>query len=320
MNKRDQSPFRLLVFAVLLLVAAARQGLPPVSAAPSTAIEGNPYFDPTQCVYRAWELAVQAGYTLPYFGNAAEWRQGAIDAGYDVVDSIDPSVAVSVAVWGSGVGGASYYGHVGWVVAVEGDQFLVQDRNWIPASDDERWVTWQPGIAFIRLGSPAAAEASPTPAAPTPTAAATAVPTPTPTDAPAASASLLERRVAASPADRSPRSADTAPIAADSSAQPAYSAAVTLPGSWSLITAGSWGDVLHLLTPGPTPVPATGQPGPRRTGAGSVQVLPGLGLSPTVPRELSSFSAPSPWPKPSPTPTAPGELSSFNAPSLWPRP
>ena len=116
--------------------------------------ESNPYEDSTQCTYRAWELAAQAGHRLPAFGNAADWRQGAIAAGYEVSDTLTPACVDSVAVWGPGVGGASAYGHVGWVTQVRGDQFLVEDRNWIPATDDTRWVTWQPGMSFITFSHP----------------------------------------------------------------------------------------------------------------------------------------------------------------------
>ncbi len=110
--------------------------------------EFNPYDDPSQCTYLAWELAAQAGHRMPNFGDAADWRAGAIASGYRVIDSLSPSAVDSVAVWGPGVGGASYVGHVGWVTAVDGDRFLVRDRNWF-GFDDERWVPWEPGISFI---------------------------------------------------------------------------------------------------------------------------------------------------------------------------
>lgn len=212
MNKRDQSTIRLLSTATvalgLLLFSATSPAVPQVSADPPSS---NPYSDPTQCLYRAWDLAAQAGHRLPWFpGNARDWRQGAIRHGYEVVDRIDPSVVHSIAVWGGGVGGASWAGHVGWVVAVDGNRFLVQDRNWIPATDYEHWVTWVPGISFIKLGPapappPKATPPPPTPTPPPPT------PTPTPTPAPPTPAptppepASAGRRIAASPASRSAR-------------------------------------------------------------------------------------------------------------------
>ena len=116
----------------------------------------NPYDDSTQCTYRAWELAAQAGHKLPWFpGNATDWRQGALNDGLYVVDKLDPSVVNSVAVWHSYVGGAGVYGHVAWVTAVSGDWFQVQERNWFSTgADDTRWVQWQQGISFIIFAQP----------------------------------------------------------------------------------------------------------------------------------------------------------------------
>ena len=123
--------------------------------------ESNPYADSTQCVYRAWELAARAGHKLPWFaGDAKDWREGAIEHGLPVSDTIDPSVVHSVAVWDAGVDGAGYAGHVAWVVEVKGNRFRVQERNWVPATDTERWVTWQKGISFIKLEEPKPAPAA----------------------------------------------------------------------------------------------------------------------------------------------------------------
>ncbi len=112
---------------------------------------GNPYIDSSQCVYRAWELAAAAGHPLPQFGNACAWRQGALNCGYTVRDSLGAECVDSVAVWSSSV--APDYGHVGWVTAVDGNRFYVKDRNWIAGQDYEHWVDWQPGISFITFGS-----------------------------------------------------------------------------------------------------------------------------------------------------------------------
>ncbi len=277
MNTRDQSGVRLRAMAVVaagLLLLAARPGVAPVWAAPAdeltlltsdsaaaTLPETNPYSNPTQCVYRAWDLAAQVGHRLPYFGNAALWRQGAIDAGYTVIDTLDASAVHSVAVWGSGVGGASVYGHVGWVVDVRDGEFLVQDRNWIAyGTDDERWVTWEPGISFIVLEGAGAAEPTPTPSPtphPTPKPSPTPSPTPEPSPAPSptpvpwfmatavpadatrAQAGPVGRRVADSPASRSGRrpTAPGVPMVAAATPAPWYAALVV-----------DWSDILGLQT------------------------------------------------------------------------
>lgn len=128
----------------------------------SSVPESNPYADSTQCVYRAWELAAKVGHKLPWFaGDAKDWKEGAIEHGLKVSDTIDPSVVHSVAVWDSGVGGAGSAGHVGWVVEVKGNRFRVQERNWVPATDGERWVTWEKGISFIKLEEPKPAPTQP---------------------------------------------------------------------------------------------------------------------------------------------------------------
>ena len=111
--------------------------------------ERNPYEDPSQCTYFAWEMAAQAGHRLPDFGDAGEWRAGAIACGYRVIERLSPSAVNSVAVWMPGVGGASPIGHVGWVTAVDGDRFFVKDRNWVPDGENGRWIQWEPGISFI---------------------------------------------------------------------------------------------------------------------------------------------------------------------------
>lgn len=116
--------------------------------------ETNPYTDSSQCVYRAWELAAEHGHKMPNLGNAADWKQGAIDAGYTVVEELSPQVVNSVAVWDANVGGTGWAGHVGWVTEVRGDEFHVLERNWTPAADSDRWVKWEPGISFIIFSDP----------------------------------------------------------------------------------------------------------------------------------------------------------------------
>ena len=156
---------RLLVLGVLALGLILLR--PNLTAGPITVVKAegvqsaqdaahavpndDPYPDSTQCTYRAWQLAAQAGHKLPWFaGDATDWRQGALDDGLRVVDQLDPSVVNSVAVWHAGVGGAGDAGHVAWVTAVQSNQFQVQERNWNnPGADDTRWVQWEPGISFI---------------------------------------------------------------------------------------------------------------------------------------------------------------------------
>lgn len=186
LRKQYQSLVRLLSIATVstgMLLAQANLVVPAVStvwaAEPANATtqathadtssipESNPYADSTQCVYRAWDLAAKAGHKLPWFaGNAKDWREGAIKHGLKVTDTIDPSVVNSVAVWDAGVGGAGDAGHVAWVVEVKGNRFRVQERNWIPASDGERWVTWEKGISFIKFEEPQPAQTEPANAAP----------------------------------------------------------------------------------------------------------------------------------------------------------
>jgi len=286
MNKHDQSTIRLLSTAMVALgLLLWTSASPMVALVRADTPDSNPYADPTQCLYRAWDLAAQAGHKLPWFpGDAKDWRQGALGYGYEVVDTIDPSVVHSVAVWGPGVGGASWAGHVGWVVAVDGDRFLVQDRNWIPATDWEHWVTWVPGISFIKLGSKPAPPPTPppTPAPPTP-APPPPAPTPTPTVVPPtptpSQPGLLERRITVSPASRSPRTVVVAPRA--------------------LALNGARGRVL-LGVNGKDLTPTLVLPGPLRP------------LATSIPSALPGLDALLTWG------TIPGPLPLFRAPSLWP--
>ena len=186
MRRKHQQPWSRLLSVVTvsagLLLARANLVMPAVSTvraaepghtttqashADTSAIpKSNPYADSTQCVYRAWELAARAGHKLPWFaGDAKDWREGAMEHGLKVSDTIDPSVVHSVAVWDAGVGGAGYAGHVAWVVEVKGNRFRVQERNWVAGTDTERWVTWEKGISFIKLEEPKPAPApNPAPA------------------------------------------------------------------------------------------------------------------------------------------------------------
>jgi surface antigen len=171
-------PLAIAALALGMLVARPNLGPTPVVAARVVAgasavtVESaipatNPYYDPSQCVYRAWELAAEHGHTLPDFGDAANWRQAAIDDGYKVSDTLTPDAVDSVAVWGPSVGGAGWAGHVGWVTEVKGDQFHVLERNWV-GGDSDRWVQWQEGISFITFAKPAPVMQATAPAAAAP--------------------------------------------------------------------------------------------------------------------------------------------------------
>jgi surface antigen len=143
----------------------------PATPEPSDVAHTNPYEDPSQCTARAWDLAAGAGHKLPRFGDGNAWRQAAIDHGYQVQDKLTEQSVNSVAVWDSYVGGTFDAGHVAWVTKVDLDhgRFYVQERNWSPGADSERWVDWEPGMSFIVFPAPPPA---PPAAAPAPASAA----------------------------------------------------------------------------------------------------------------------------------------------------
>lgn len=173
-------PLALITFTLGMLLA--RPNLGPTPAVAASLVPGataasvepetpntNPYSDPSQCVYLAWELAAEHGHKLPNFGDAADWRQGAIDYGLTVNDNLTPEAVDGIAVWGPGVGGAGWAGHVGWVSEVKGGRFHVQERNWT-GGDSDRWVQWEEGMCFITFPKPAPAKPAVAAAAPTPAA------------------------------------------------------------------------------------------------------------------------------------------------------
>lgn len=92
-----------------------------VSVTSSVQASNNPYSafytwsgqTTLNCTWYAWERAyVKTGVELPAWGNAQNWYQGAINAGYSVGQE---ARADSIAVWGVGNDG---YGHVAYVESV----------------------------------------------------------------------------------------------------------------------------------------------------------------------------------------------------------
>ena len=74
-----------------------------------------------RCTWYAWDQAYKyTGVALPSWGNAQTWYNSAINAGYKVGSA---AKANSIAVWSSSDG----YGHVGFVVSVEGDYMTVNE-------------------------------------------------------------------------------------------------------------------------------------------------------------------------------------------------
>ena len=76
-----------------------------------------------RCTYYAWQQAYNnTGVALPNFGNAINWYNGAKNAGYSTGTT---AKAKSIAVW-STVNG---YGHVGYVVSVNGSKMTVNEAG-----------------------------------------------------------------------------------------------------------------------------------------------------------------------------------------------
>lgn len=72
------------------------------------------------CTYFAWQQAYEnAGVSLPGWGNAGTWYNSAIKAGYSVGSEARPN---SIAVWSR-----NKFGHVAYVVSVEGDIMTINE-------------------------------------------------------------------------------------------------------------------------------------------------------------------------------------------------
>ena len=83
-----------------------------------------------RCTWYAWEQAYEhTGVALPSWGNAQTWYNSAINDGYKVGSEAKPN---SIAVWSSSDG----YGHVGFVVSVEGD-YMTTNEGGIVTEENE---------------------------------------------------------------------------------------------------------------------------------------------------------------------------------------
>ena len=103
------------------------------------------------CTWYAWQQAYEhTGVALPGWGNAQTWYNSAINAGYKVGSE---AKANSIAVWSSSDG----YGHVGFVVSVDGNIMtvneagIVTDENEGVVNGSQKYTTAGNLIGFIYL-------------------------------------------------------------------------------------------------------------------------------------------------------------------------
>lgn len=104
-----------------------------------------------RCTWYAWQQAYEnAGIALPGWDNAQTWYNSAKQAGYSVGRKAKPN---SIAVWSSIDG----YGHVGYVVSVEGDYMTTNEGGMVTEENEgiingiQRSVTSDNLIGFIYL-------------------------------------------------------------------------------------------------------------------------------------------------------------------------
>lgn len=104
-----------------------------------------------RCTWYAWQQAYgNAGVVLPGWDNAQTWYNSAKQAGYSVGKEAKPN---SIAVWSSIDG----YGHVGYVVSVEGDYMTTNEGGMVTEENEgiingiQRSVTSDNLIGFIYL-------------------------------------------------------------------------------------------------------------------------------------------------------------------------
>ncbi len=104
-----------------------------------------------RCTWYAWQQAYEiAGVALPDWDNAQTWYNSAKQAGYSVGKEAKPN---SIAVWSSIDG----YGHVGYVVSVEGDYMTTNEGGMVTEENEgiingiQRSVTSDNLIGFIYL-------------------------------------------------------------------------------------------------------------------------------------------------------------------------
>lgn len=105
------------IFIVIILLCTMSE----VQAATNPYRQTGPYG--TNCTWYAWNMAYQkAGVALPGWGNAKDWYDDAMNAGYSV--GTTPR-ANSIVVWG----GWTTYGHVGYVESVGDNTLYVWDST-----------------------------------------------------------------------------------------------------------------------------------------------------------------------------------------------
>ena len=104
-----------------------------------------------RCTWYAWQQAYEnVGVALPGWDNAQTWYNSAKQAGYSVGKEAKPN---SIAVWSSIDG----YGHVGYVVSVEGDYMTTNEGGMVTEENEgiingiQRSVTSDNLIGFIYL-------------------------------------------------------------------------------------------------------------------------------------------------------------------------
>lgn len=111
----------------LLLIILAVMGNISVDAATNPynqkeRVPNNPTDKMTNCTWYAWQQAYDnVGVALPKLGNAKNWYSKAKSLGWHVGNEAKPN---SIAVWNS-----STYGHVGFVVSVDGSRMIVNEAG-----------------------------------------------------------------------------------------------------------------------------------------------------------------------------------------------
>ncbi len=104
-----------------------------------------------RCTWYAWQQAYEhTGVALPSWSNAQTWYNSAINDGYKVGSEAKPN---SIAVWSSSDG----YGHVGFVVSVEGNIMTVNEAGIVTEENEgivngaQKYTTAGNLIGFIYL-------------------------------------------------------------------------------------------------------------------------------------------------------------------------
>ncbi len=136
MFKKAKKISAAVLSAVMMLTAVATplgDNLPAVrdSASMTASAASNPFgkwqtingVTTIRCTYYAWQQAYDnTGVALPMLGNGCQWYNNAKNAGYSVGTT---AKAKSIAVWGSCSNNS--YGHVAYVVSVNGNKMTVNE-------------------------------------------------------------------------------------------------------------------------------------------------------------------------------------------------